>query len=127
LDAPKDGPNLDPLGPFPELRERARQAAGTLSGGLQQQLAIARALSARPALIAVDELSQGVQPSIVESLAVTLMRVSAEHGIALLVVDQSPALATRICGRALILEKGRIAADVPSATATSDYMDLLVV
>ena len=78
-------------------------------------------------MIAVDELSQGVQPSIVESLAVALMRVSDEHGIALLIVDQSPALATRICGRALIMEKGRIAADVASATATSDYMDLLVV
>ena len=118
---------LDPLAPFPELRERARQPAGALSGGLQQQLAIARALSARPRMIAVDELSQGVQPSIVESLAVALMRVSDEHGIALLIVDQSPALATRICGRALIMEKGRIAADVASATATSDYIDLLVV
>jgi ABC-type branched-subunit amino acid transport system ATPase component len=127
LSAPKDGPSLDPLGPFPELRERARQPAGALSGGLQQQLAIARALSTRPALIAVDELSQGVQPSIVESLAITLIRVSAEHGIALLVVDQSPDLATRICGRALIMQKGRIAADVSSATANSDHMDLLVV
>ena len=78
-------------------------------------------------MIAVDELSQGVQPSIVESLAVALTRVSAEHGIALLVVDQNPELATRICGRALIMEKGKIAADVPSSKATADYMALLIV
>ncbi|MGH3321465.1 MAG: ABC transporter ATP-binding protein [Streptosporangiaceae bacterium] len=123
-------PSKQALGPFPELERRRGQPAGELSGGLQQQLAIARALGAGARLVAVDELSQGIQPSIVEALVSVLERITRELGVALVLVDQSPPLALRLCERAVILNKGAIAVDSTSAEIAArgeDYMDLLVV
>jgi branched-chain amino acid transport system ATP-binding protein len=104
--------------------------AGHLSGGLQQQLAIARALAGQPRLILIDELSQGIQPSVVDDLARQLTGLSASLGMALLIVDQVLEVVARICTRALIMQKGAITADVPIATVLAEgagYRDLLVI
>ncbi len=115
---------------FPELELRRDQPAGQLSGGLQQQLALARAFSTGARLIAVDELSQGIQPSIIEILAEELIRVNRELGLALLIVDQSPALALRICSRVVVLEQGRVVVDAASSEILAGgeaFHDLLVI
>jgi ABC-type branched-subunit amino acid transport system ATPase component len=120
----------DPLEIFPELADRREMLAGHLSGGLQQQLAIARALAGQPRLILIDELSQGIQPSVVDELAGQLADLSGSLGMALLVVDQVLDVVARICTRALIMQKGAITADVPIATVLAEgagYRDLLVI
>lgn len=114
---------------FPDLKRRARQPAGTLSGGQQQQLAIARALATGPRLLIVDELSQGLQPSIVEGLARALVEVTRHSKLALILVDQNPKLAMRICDQVVVMQRGEIVAAGPSATLGADerFFDLLIV
>ncbi len=101
---------------FPRLKERADQIAGTLSGGEQQMLAIARALMSRPRLLLCDEISLGLAPLIVQELFSTLRRVSAESGTALLLVEQNAELALDIASRVYLLEVGSVAS---SGTADS--------
>jgi urea ABC transporter ATP-binding protein UrtE len=103
---------------FPVLDERRQQLAGALSGGEQQQLAIARALIARPRLLLLDEPSEGLQPSIVERIADALARVAADDGIAVLLAEQSLDLALGIADTVHFMENGRIA-----ATATPLELD----
>ena len=114
---------------FPDLKRRARQPAGTLSGGQQQQLAIARALATAPRLLIVDELSQGLQPSIVEDLARALIAVTRRDRLALILVDQNPKLAMRICDRVMVLQRGEVAAAGHSSNLEGEkqFLDLLVV
>lgn len=100
---------------FPVLRERARATGGSLSGGQQQQLAIARALIGRPALLVLDEPSEGIQPSIVREIGTTLKRVSAEKGMTIMLVEQNMDMITQCCDRVVFLEGGRIATSVPAA------------
>jgi len=114
---------------FPDLKRRARQPAGTLSGGQQQQLAIARALATGPRLLIIDELSQGLQPSIVEDLARALIEVTRRDRLALILVDQNPKLAMRICDRVMVLQRGEVAAAGRADTLGGErqFLDLLVV
>ena len=94
---------------FPKLGERLSQAAGTLSGGEQQMLAIARCLMARPRLILLDEPTEGLQPSIIQDLAMALPQIRAEYGIALLLVEQNLDFAFAIASRGYVFEKGVVA------------------
>jgi len=92
---------------FPILRERAGQAAGTLSGGEQEMLAIARALMARPSLCIFDEPSLGLAPKIVAEVAATLARIKA-MGMTVLLVEQNSLMALRLADRAYLFETGEI-------------------
>jgi branched-chain amino acid transport system ATP-binding protein len=95
------------FGLFPVLAERARQAAGTLSGGEQQMLAIARCLMGAPQLIMFDEPSLGLAPTVVHGLLDTIRRLNAE-GLTCLLVEQNVALSLKLASRAYVLENGRV-------------------
>jgi branched-chain amino acid transport system ATP-binding protein len=100
---------------FPFLEERAAQPAGTLSGGEQQMLALARALMLRPRLLLLDEPSLGLAPLVVRDLFATVRRLNEEDGLAVLVVEQNATLALDSAARAYVLEAGRVAVEGPSA------------
>jgi ABC-type branched-subunit amino acid transport system ATPase component/ABC-type branched-subunit amino acid transport system permease subunit len=99
---------------FPRLRERYEQLAGDLSGGEQQQLAIAMALLARPVLLVVDELSLGLAPAVVDQLLDVLRAINAS-GTAVLLVEQSVNVALTVADRAYFLEKGEVRFEGPTA------------
>jgi ABC-type branched-subunit amino acid transport system ATPase component len=95
------------LSTFPRLGERMTQQAGSLSGGEQQQLALAKALMLDPKLLCIDELSLGLAPVIIGEL-MEIVRSLNESGITLIVVEQSLNIAAQLCGRAIFLEKGEV-------------------
>ena len=95
------------LGTFPRLAERLSQPAGKLSGGEQQQLALAKALLLDPDVLCIDELSLGLAPVVVGELLEIVGRLH-ENGITLLMVEQSLNIAAQLCGRAVFLEKGQV-------------------
>ena len=97
---------------FPRLRERAAQLAGTLSGGEQQMLAIARALMASPSLLLLDEPSTGLSPLIVGSIFDVIARLRERGGTTLL-VEQNVHLALAVAHRAYVLERGRVTLEGP--------------
>ncbi|WP_349361182.1 ABC transporter ATP-binding protein [Stappia sp.] len=92
---------------FPILRKRARQAAGTLSGGEQEMLAIARALMARPKVCIFDEPSLGLAPKIVAEVAETIARIKA-RGMTILLVEQNSLMALKLADRAYLFEVGKV-------------------
>ncbi len=93
---------------FPRLKERRRQTAGTLSGGEQQMLAIARALMGRPKLLLLDEPSMGLAPLMVEKIFEVIRAIAAE-GVTLLLVEQNARLALEVSHRGYVLEGGVVA------------------
>jgi ABC-type branched-subunit amino acid transport system ATPase component len=100
---------------FPVLGERSNQRAGTLSGGEQQMLAIARCLALRPRLLLLDEPTEGLQPSVVQLLRRTFSTIREELGVALLLVEQNLDFAFDVTDRGYVLEKGEIAASGTTA------------
>jgi branched-chain amino acid transport system ATP-binding protein len=104
---------------FPILGQRRRQMAGTLSGGEQQMLAIARALMGRPRLVLFDEPSLGLAPTIVESTFEIIAGIRRQ-GTTVLMVEQNAYLALRMADRAYVMETGRIILDGPAAALLDD-------
>lgn len=113
-------PDYDTIyGFFPILRERARQRAGTLSGGQQQQLAIGRAMAGNPKLMLLDEPSEGIQPSIVKDIARNIRTLNRRTGVAILLVEQNLDLIMSIAERGFVMEKGRLVASLDRDEITS--------
>jgi len=105
---------------FPRLRERLDQRGGTLSGGEQQMLAIARALMGRPRLLLLDEPSLGLAPLLVKEIFTIVRRLNAEEGIAILLVEQNAHMALEIARYGYVLEVGRfVMADTCARLAAS--------
>lgn len=96
---------------LPALHDLRRRRAGSLSGGQQQMVAVGRALMARPDVIAVDELSLGLAPLIVDDLVRHLVALNSERGTAVLLIEQNARLAFEVCSRAYVLEAGAVAAE----------------
>jgi urea transport system ATP-binding protein len=93
---------------FPVLQSMLRRRGGDLSGGQQQQLAIARALVTRPRLLVLDEPTEGIQPSIIKELAQILKRIRDQRGLTIVVSEQVLSFAIEIADRLLVLDRGRV-------------------
>ncbi|MFN8520824.1 MAG: ABC transporter ATP-binding protein [Chloroflexota bacterium] len=104
---------------FPRLKERSKQIAGTLSGGEQQMLAMARALMAKPRLLLLDEPSMGLAPTLVEFIFETIVNIHAE-GVSILLVEQNALQALQVASRGYVLQTGKvIMADSAAALAAN--------
>lgn len=107
---------------FPMLHEHLNRQGGLLSGGQQQQLAIARGLMCEPKIMLLDEPTEGIQPSIVQEIEDTLKRINQEKGITIMVVEQKITFAKQLAQRFFIMEKGELVAN----GATTDLTDSLL-
>jgi branched-chain amino acid transport system ATP-binding protein len=105
---------------FPRLKERVQQQAGTLSGGEQQMLAIARALMLNPRLMLLDEPSFGLAPLIVVEIFRIMRRINEEDKVSMLLVEQNAALALDLADNAYVLETGRVVMSGPAAVIKND-------
>jgi branched-chain amino acid transport system ATP-binding protein len=95
-------------GYFPRLKERHRQQAGTLSGGEQQMLAVARALMLRPRLMLLDEPSFGLAPLVVQHIFDIMRTINQQERVSILLVEQNAAMALELADHAYLIETGRI-------------------
>jgi len=101
---------------FPVLLEMKHRRGGNLSGGQQQQLAIARALASKPKVLLLDEPTEGIQPSIIKDMARTLKRIRDERGLSIVVSEQVLSFALDIADRVLVIENGEIVHEKNRAT-----------
>jgi branched-chain amino acid transport system ATP-binding protein len=99
---------------FPILRDRQEQSGGTLSGGQQQMLALGRALVGNPELLLLDEPSVGIQPSIIQQIGKSLLKLNREEGLSIFLVEQNIALIETVAQRAYSMDKGRIVSELSS-------------
>jgi urea ABC transporter ATP-binding protein UrtE len=97
---------------FPRLTRLLDRQGGTLSGGEQQLLALARCLCTKPKLILLDEPTEGIQPSIIEEIAATLQRLRERSGIAMILVEQNLEFIASLSSRVLVIQKGRITGEL---------------
>lgn len=100
---------------FPVLEKRLQQPAGSMSGGEQQQLAIARIIVGKPQIMLLDEPSEGVQPSIVQDIGRAILRLSKERRLTIVIVEQNLNLIQMVADRCLVMDKGQVIAEVPPA------------
>jgi branched-chain amino acid transport system ATP-binding protein len=105
---------------FPNLRERLDNMGNQLSGGEQQMLAIARALLTNPSVLLMDEPTEGLAPVIVETLTAVLLQLRAESALTIVLVEQNSRVALAFSERVVVISKGRIVYDGPSATLRDD-------
>ena len=105
---------------FPRLKERIHQQAGTLSGGEQQMLAVARALMLAPRLMLLDEPSFGLAPLIVQEIFRILRRINEDEKVSMLIVEQNAALALELADHVYLLETGKVVMSGPSAIVKND-------
>jgi branched-chain amino acid transport system ATP-binding protein len=100
---------------FPRLKERENQAAGTMSGGEQQMLAIGRALLSNPKFLMLDEPSLGIAPLLVKTIFERIVEINREQGLTILLVEQNANLALDVSSYGYVLETGKILLEGPSA------------
>ncbi|MDY5187984.1 MAG: urea ABC transporter ATP-binding subunit UrtE [Succinivibrio sp.] len=98
---------------FPILKEFTKRKGGNLSGGQQQQLAIARALASNPKLLILDEPTEGIQPNIIKDMAKTLRKIRDDRGLTIFVSEQVLSFALDVADRIVVIEKGSIVYDAP--------------
>ncbi len=107
---------------FPYLARNLDRPGGVLSGGQQQQLAIARALAAEPKVLLLDEPTEGIQPNIVEEIEALIMRLNKEIGITVILVEQNVSFARRAADAFVMMEKGRVVASGAIAGLTDEIV-----
>ena len=105
---------------FPVLKEMKNRRGGNLSGGQQQQLAIARALASHPKVLLLDEPTEGIQPSIIKDLARMLKEIRDKRGLSIVVSEQVLSFALEIADRVLVLDRGKITLETPRADVDAD-------
>ncbi len=105
---------------FPRLKERESQAAGTLSGGEQQMLAISRALLSKPKFLMLDEPSLGIAPLLVKTIFERIVEINREQGLTILLVEQNANLALDVSSYGYVLETGKVLLEGPSAQLKAD-------
>ncbi|QHI96803.1 ATP-binding cassette domain-containing protein [Xylophilus rhododendri] len=108
---------------FPYLAANLDRPGGVLSGGQQQQLALARALAAHPQLMLLDEPNEGIQPSVVEEIEAAILRLNREFGMTMVLVEQNIDFARRVASRFAMFEKGAIVQSGPIAALTDELID----
>lgn len=107
---------------LPDLRVKARQLAGNLSGGQQQMVAIGRALMADPEVLVIDELSLGLAPLVVAELVSFITELNQSQGMSVLLIEQSASLALEMCSRAYLLDSGELVASGTSEQLAAEHV-----
>ena len=108
---------------FPILREFIDRRGGDLSGGQQQQLAIARALAMEPKMLILDEPTEGIQPNIVQQIEDVILRLNREMGLTIVIVEQNIPFARRASDQFILMDKGRIALAGQASDLTDEVAD----
>ncbi len=111
---------------FPVLHEMRKRKGGNLSGGQQQQLAIARALISNPKVLVLDEPTEGIQPSIIKDIARALKEIRRMRQLAIVVAEQVVSFMMEVCDRAFVMERGRFVQEFPRANLDANKVKALL-